>query len=56
MFDFERPQFRIGAYTFDAARDIWTTDKISTAVGYDFTFYSKPDTLDATYGRRTRLE
>ncbi|MDQ3687146.1 MAG: hypothetical protein M3430_16345 [Acidobacteriota bacterium] len=50
--DFEHPQFRVGAYTFGAARDIWTTDKLSTAIGGDFTFYSKPDTLDAIYGRR----
>lgn len=50
--DADHPQFRIGAYTFGAARDIWTTDKLSTAIGGDFTFYSKPDTLDAIYGRR----
>ena len=45
------PQFRIGAYTFGAARDIWTTSKLSVALGGDVTFYSKPDVLDAIYGR-----
>ncbi len=45
------PQFRIGAYTFGAARDVWNTEKISVAVGGDFTFYSKPDVLDEIYGR-----
>lgn len=49
--DFEHPQFRIGAYTFGAARDIVTTEKVSMAIGGDFTFYSKPDALDAIYGR-----
>jgi hypothetical protein len=44
------PLFRIGAYTFGAARDIWNTEKLSVAVGTDFTFYSKPDTLDPIYG------
>ena len=45
------PQFRIGAYTFGYARDIWNTDKLSLAVGGDATIYSKPDALDAIYGR-----
>jgi hypothetical protein len=45
------PQFRIGAYTFGAARDLWTTEKWSIALGGDFTFYSKPEVLDAPYGR-----
>jgi hypothetical protein len=44
------PLFRIGAYTFGAARDIWNTEKLSVAIGTDFTFYSKPDTLDSIYG------
>ncbi|HVF49525.1 MAG TPA: hypothetical protein VNA19_05535 [Pyrinomonadaceae bacterium] len=49
--DIEHPQFRIGAYTFGAARDIWTTRKLSMALGGDFTFYSKPELLDPVYGR-----
>ena len=44
------PIFRIGAYTFGATRDIRRTDKLSIAIGGDFTFYSKPDALDAIYG------
>lgn len=44
------PLFRIGAYTFGAARDIWNTEKLSVAIGTDFTFYSKPDALDSIYG------
>lgn len=49
--NFHHPQFRIGAYTFGYARDIWDTDKISLAVGSDLTFYSKPEVLNAIYGR-----
>jgi hypothetical protein len=44
------PSFRIGAYTFGGARDLWTTDKLSVAIGSDLTFYSKPSTLDPIYG------
>lgn len=44
------PSFRIGAYTFGGARDIWTTEKLRVAIGGDVTFYSKPATLDAIYG------
>jgi hypothetical protein len=44
------PSFRIGAYTFGGARDIWNTDKTSVAIGTDLTFYSKPAVLDAIYG------
>lgn len=44
------PSFRIGAYTFGAARDIWNTKKISVAIGSDLTFYSKPSVLDPIYG------
>lgn len=44
------PSFRIGAYTFGAARDIWNTDKVSMAIGSDVTFYSKPSVLDQFYG------
>ena len=44
------PSFRIGAYTFGGARDIWNTEKTSFAVGSDLTFYSKPSLLDPIYG------
>jgi hypothetical protein len=44
------PSFRIGAYTFGAARDFYTNDKLRVAVGSDITFYSKPATLDPVYG------
>ena len=44
------PIFRIGAYTFGGARDIWNTDKVSLAIGGDVTFYSKPAILDRIYG------
>ncbi|MGH9881881.1 MAG: hypothetical protein ACRD6N_10630, partial [Pyrinomonadaceae bacterium] len=46
----EHPSFRIGAYTFGGARDIWNKDKISMAIGSDLTFYSKPSILDPIYG------
>jgi hypothetical protein len=42
--------FRVGAYTFGAARDIWNTSKFSLALGGDVTFYSKPEALDPVYG------
>jgi hypothetical protein len=42
--------FRIGAYTFGAARDVWNTDKFSLAFGGDLTLYSKPEVLDSVYG------
>jgi hypothetical protein len=44
------PLFRIGAYTFGAARDIWETNDFTVALGGDVTFYSKPSVLDAVYG------
>jgi hypothetical protein len=44
------PSFRIGAYTFGAARDVWNTDKFTVALGGDVTFYSKPAVLDTIYG------
>ena len=44
------PVFRIGAYTFGGARDIWNTNKVSLAVGGDLTLYSKPSILDRFYG------
>jgi hypothetical protein len=48
--DQHHPQFRIGAYTFGYARDVWNTEKISVAVGSDMTLYSKPAVLDEIYG------
>jgi hypothetical protein len=47
----DHPSFRIGGYTFGAARDIWQARKISMAIGSDLTFYSKPSVLDAIYGK-----
>ena len=44
------PVFRIGAYTFGGARDVWNTKKISLAIGGDLTFYSMPAILDRIYG------
>jgi hypothetical protein len=44
------PVFRIGAYTFGGARDIWNNDKVSLAIGGDVTLYSKPPILDRIYG------
>ena len=46
----DHPSFRIGAYTFGGARDIWNTEKTSLAIGSDLTFYSKPSLLDPVYG------
>jgi hypothetical protein len=48
----DHPSFRIGAYTFGGARDVWNTDKVSLAIGSDLTFYSKPAILDPIYGQR----
>lgn len=47
----DHPSFRIGASTFGGARNIWSTDKTSVAIGSDLTFYSKPAVLDQIYGR-----
>jgi hypothetical protein len=46
----DHPSFRIGAYTFGGARDVWNTDKVSLAIGSDLTLYSKPSILDQLYG------
>jgi hypothetical protein len=46
------PSFRIGAYTFGGARDIWTKENLLVALGADVTFYSKPAQLDVIYGDR----
>jgi len=44
------PSFRVGAYTFGGARDIWNNEKVSLALGGDVTLYSKPAILDRIYG------
>jgi len=46
----DHPSFRIGAYTFGGAREIWNIDRASLAIGTDLTFYSKPSILDTVYG------
>ena len=46
----DHPSFRIGAYTFGGARDVFTSEKITMAAGSDLTFYSKPTVLDQIYG------
>jgi hypothetical protein len=46
----DHPSFRIGAYTFGAARDVVANEKLSIALGSDLTFYSKPAALDQIYG------
>ena len=45
------PQFRVGAYTFGYVRDIYQGDAFKLGLGGDTTFYSKPEILDAVYGR-----
>lgn len=42
--------YRIGAYTFGAARDLVRQEHWNMALGADLTFYTKPASLDATYG------
>jgi hypothetical protein len=44
------PLFRIGAFSFGGARDVWSTKHLSMAIGGDATFYAKPATLDPIYG------
>jgi hypothetical protein len=44
------PSFRIGAYTLGGARDLWTSEKVSLALGGDVTFYSMPTVLNRIYG------
>jgi hypothetical protein len=46
----DHPSFRIGAYNFGGARDLWNSEKVSFAIGSDLTFYSKPSILDRLYG------
>lgn len=45
------PQFRIGAYTVGYVRDVYAGDKYTVGLGGDTTLYSKPEALDAIYGR-----
>lgn len=42
--------FRIGAYTFGGARDVWVKERFTVALGADVTLYSKPSILDPIYG------
>ncbi len=46
------PTYRIGAYTFGAVRDLIQNKTWQMGLGGDVTFYSKPGTLDASYGNR----
>jgi len=45
------PTYRIGAYTFGGERDLFRRRLWHLALGSDLTFYSKPASLDAAYGR-----
>ncbi len=45
------PSYRIGAYTFGGARDLVQSHFWQLALGADFTFYSKPASLDSSYGQ-----
>jgi hypothetical protein len=49
--DPSHPSFRIGGYTFGEARDLVQSRMWQVAVGGDVTFYSKPQTLDPSYGK-----
>jgi hypothetical protein len=44
------PILRIGAYTFGGAHDLIQSPRWQVALGGDFTVYSKPSELDASYG------
>ena len=44
------PSYRIGAYTFGGARDLVQSKLWQLALGADLTFYSKPASLNASYG------
>jgi hypothetical protein len=46
------PAYRIGAYTLGGVRDLIHDRAWLLGLGADLTFYSKPATLDATYGSR----
>src|SRR6202522_3857172 len=45
------PSYRIGAYPFGGAHDLIQSPHWQLALGGDFTFYSKPASLDSAYGR-----
>ena len=45
------PSYRIGAYTLGGAHDLIQSPHWQLALGGDFTFYSKPASLDSAYGR-----
>ena len=45
------PSFRIGAYTLGGAHDFVQSRLWQLALGADLTLYSKPSTLDSTYGK-----
>jgi hypothetical protein len=44
------PAYRIGAYTFGGERDLIQNRAWQLGLGADFTFFSKPAALDASYG------
>jgi len=48
--DPRQPNFRIGAYTFGASRDLVSNRTWQMAAGADLTVYSKPGELDPIYG------
>ena len=48
--DASSPSFRIGAYTFGGARDLIQNRLWQLALGADLTFYSKPASLNTSYG------
>jgi hypothetical protein len=45
------PSYRVGAYTFGGVRDLLQTRNWRIGLGSDVTFYSKPPSLDASYGQ-----
>src|SRR5260370_37446412 len=45
------PSFRIGAYTFAAARDVIQSRLWQLTMCADLTFYTKPSILDSSYGK-----
>src|SRR5262245_12099940 len=46
----DHPSFRIGAYKFGGARELWSSEKASVAIGSDLTVYSKSSLLESVYG------
>jgi hypothetical protein len=45
------PSYRIGAYTFGGVRDLARSHLWQFGLGADVTFYSKPASLDSSYGQ-----